>query len=99
VVAAAEVGAEVGALVGPALDELPPAAELPVVLPPQAPRARTSAAARTEKAYLCRKVTPHYSHTSRPADYGGALAAGDWPMARRQLKNLKALAEGHPLKT
>jgi hypothetical protein len=25
--------------------------------------------------------------------YAGALAVGDWPMARRQLKNLKALAE------
>jgi hypothetical protein len=31
--------------------------------------------------------------------YSHALAAGDWPMARRQLKNLKALAERHPLKT
>jgi hypothetical protein len=26
--------------------------------------------------------------------YTHAIAAGDWPMARRQLKNLKALAEG-----
>jgi hypothetical protein len=25
--------------------------------------------------------------------YVPALAAGDWPMARRQLKNLKSLAE------
>jgi hypothetical protein len=25
--------------------------------------------------------------------YAPALAVGDWPMARRQLKNLKALAE------
>jgi hypothetical protein len=25
--------------------------------------------------------------------YGRALAIGDWPMARRQLLNLKALAE------
>jgi hypothetical protein len=25
--------------------------------------------------------------------YGPALAVGDWPMARRQLKNFKALAE------
>ncbi len=33
-------------------------------------------------------------------DRGGwylpALAVGDWPMARRQLKNLKALAEAEP---
>ena len=26
--------------------------------------------------------------------YAPAVAVGDWPMARRQLKNLKALAEG-----
>ena len=29
-----------------------------------------------------------------PRWYGAALALGDWPMARRQLLNLKALAEG-----
>jgi hypothetical protein len=31
--------------------------------------------------------------TDRPHWYGAALAVGDWPMARRQLKNFKALAE------
>jgi hypothetical protein len=30
--------------------------------------------------------------------YAPALAVGDWPMARRQLKNLKALAETPNLK-
>lgn len=31
--------------------------------------------------------------TDRHRWYAGALAAGDWQMARRQVKNLKSLAE------
>ena len=46
-------------------------------------------------------VSPDGDHTrlllkivlARKPWYASALAVGDWPMARRQLKNLKALAE------
>lgn len=33
--------------------------------------------------------------TARPRWYAAPVAVGDWPMARRQLLNLKRLAEGH----
>ncbi len=52
-------------------------------------------------AVMCYLLVPHGDGTrlllkiviERRRWYGTALAVGDWPMARRQLLNLKALAE------
>jgi hypothetical protein len=45
--------------------------------------------AQGETTRLVLKIVMRRSHW-----YATAAAVGDWPMARRQLKNLKALAEG-----